>query len=91
MNRKIFFAIFISAIMLISSFAVFDSVTYSQPTSNPIPANISPGYTTYTINLKGVPSGTGTYTQLITITNPVDYEINNRELIRKQGNKQNPM
>lgn len=64
--------------MLISSFAVFDSVTYSQPTSNPIPANISPGYTTYTINLKGVPSGTGTYTQLITITNPVDYEINNK-------------
>ena len=63
--------------MLISSFAVFDENTHSPLNSNPIPANISPGYTTYTINLHGVPSGTGTYTQLLTVANPLNYGINN--------------
>ena len=80
MNSKMIFAIVISIIMLMSSFAIFDNVnnsaTGSNSVNNPITPDALQSYYNYTIDFQGVPGGTGTYSQLITIPNPSDYGIN---------------
>ncbi len=82
MDKKIVFAIIAFIIMLTSSFAILDDFTYSSPNYTfstpvvPVSSGMSTGYTNYIIDLYGVPAGSGTYTQLINITDPYAYGIN---------------
>ena len=80
-NKKIIIAIFFSFIMLIGAFAVMTSGNSNNITLpvNNIPATANrTNPVNYYIELSGVPSGNGTYQQLITINNPSDYNINSK-------------
>ena len=78
-NKKIIISLFFSFIMLIGAFAVMTSGNSNNITLpvNNIPATANrTNPVNYGIELSGVPSGTGTYQQLITINNPANYDIN---------------